>query len=210
MGQFKLTQIDDVFVNVEKAIDNKNISEDFGSGPIIINPSFVRDDQDFIKNALGEGDIKYPFVTYRIINDPIEPLFNHIFENKSAGFENTDPKKPNNLNIRSIKVRPTISINIISDGEDGLDACNKIAREILEFFFITDLKDAVAFITDETIQNRTTEIDGEIEYKLGFDIDIEFTETIEKTGEAVREIGINTTTDTGSGTFNDKISQETN
>ena len=62
---------------------------------------------------------------------------------------------------------------------------------------LPDLIDAVAFINNKEIQNRTTEIDGEIEYKMGFDIEIEFTESIEKVSEAIKKIRVGNEVETG-------------
>jgi len=186
--------IDDIFADVETYVRNSGLQfTDPVPGTIDLKPAFIRDDQD----AIVQGDINYPFVTYRIISDPIESSWNHIFRNISGGLENGDPNKPNNKNIREIKVRPVISINAISETVDGLDYCRLILSKVLQYFWEYDLTDAVAFINDKQIENRSTEIEGEIEYKLGFDLEIEFTESIEKISEAIRKIRIGNETETG-------------
>jgi len=190
MSQYDLSQLDNIFIDIEKHIKDKNIS---------VAPAIVRADQDFIKKAINSGDINYPFVTFKAITTPIEDRWNHVIEDKSGGLENDDKNKPNNLNIRSMQVRPMVSISIVSETADGLDKCNKIAQEILEYFYTTDLKEAVAFIDGKVIEDRTTAFDGEIEYKLGFDIEIQFNATIEKISEAIKTIIIDSTTDTGNG-----------
>ena len=220
MGQYDIGQVDEVFSLVETAIKNKDIRKDFGAGPIVISPEFIRDDQENVISSINDGDIKYPFVTYKIINDPIEDAWNHIFQDESGGLENDDPNKPFNRNIRYVKVRPMISINIIAETADGLDACNTIAREILAYFWTTDLQaalsegdnivKAVSYINNQQIENRSTEIDGEFEYKLGFDIEIEFEETIETVREAVRKIVIGSNTELPNGVAEGEITQETN
>jgi len=191
---FDYKVIDDIFADVETYVAESGLQfTDPEAGTVDLKPAFIRDDQD----AIIQSDINYPFVTYRIISDPIESSWNHIFRNISAGLENEDPLKPNNKNIREIKVRPVISLNAVAENVDGLDYCRLILSKILQYFWEFDLTDAVAFINDKQIENRSTEYEGEIEYKMGFDLEIEFTESIEKILEAIRKIRIGNEVGTG-------------
>ena len=185
------SQIDQIFSDVQKFISDQNLKYDNGEGDMIpVSPEFMRSDQDFQR---GE-EVKYPFATYRVINEDIEDPFSHIHSDIEDGFENGDTEKPFNKHTREVKERLMVSVNSISESADGLDLCRIILKQVLSFFYDADLTDAVAFINGRQIQNRSVAITGEVEYKLGFDFIIETCQKIETETEAVRVIAIETKT----------------
>jgi len=206
MARYSPESIDDIFVAVSTSINAQNIKKDFGSGTEeSINPLFIRSDQDVTRGSKNPSDIDYPFVSYKIISENTESFRSHIVKNEAGGLENNDPNKPINKNTRNIKKKVVVSISIVSDTESGLDKCYFIGQLITDYFFTTDVPDAVVFIADSTIENRTTDLNGEIEYKIGFDIRVDINDALVKTSEAIREIKIGTTVDTIGDTVEDEI-----
>ena len=86
-----------------------------------------------------------------------------------------------------MRERPTVSITIVG-GEADFDAIRRVAAEFIDYFRWNEVDGAVVRVLSPSVEDRTTVIDGVYEYKVGFDIRIDYTEEKTRSVERVKSV----------------------
>ena len=135
---------------------------------------FIRADQDGDKPARV-------FVTYKVINEFVESAWSNIREASYSA--------PNNTEIKTKqKSNPVISITIVGNTPNDYDEMRTVAKKIFQYFRETEFTDYSVLVISPNVEDRTTFLDAEYEYKLGFDIRLDYCEETSQIFEEVQTI----------------------
>jgi len=130
-----------------------------------------------------------PYITYKIINENVEHPRSNIRRNTAA--VTTPGSETSYIKIEEKSI-PVISITVRGKNQGDMAATRETARKLLHYM---KLQDAITILYNTAIEDRTTFIGGEYDYKIGFDFRIDYRddytlETVERmnTIESEREV----------------------
>ena len=136
--------------------------------------TFYRADQRFMKPVR-------PYATYRILSDRPESLHQNHISSIEKDHDNATLKYREGS-------KATISLDFIGDRVAHMEILRTKASEAFNWFRFNRVKDRTIRLLNPNVQDRNAFIDPRWEYKIGFDIRVDYTEIHSKDIESINTV----------------------